>query len=273
MNNNTKYLNYKNIKKTTISKIEIKSNENAFWKYKQIKNIGIFLFNVHNQNIWSNMLEAYNYYVNIYFDIIIKIDDDIIYFSDTSSFIRYVYFTYSHPEVNCVYSNSLNNMISFTYSGIYGLIDNYLTERRRKTKINLFKYSHFRWDYTSAKKLHYSFIENPGKYLQALRIPINIDNCFDISYKNIKKENHPFYASCHMFAFIKKNYDIFFNLNKTKKRHFWDEKYLLYKVKKKVFYPNFYAIHHSYSNQRYNKIYNAEEIFEKYKEIRNHTNF
>lgn len=262
-------MNYKIIENTIISKIEIKSNGIAFWKYKQIKNLGIFLLDVHRHNIWANMREAYNFYLNEYFDIIIKMDDDIIYFSDINSFSRYVYFTYSHPEVGCVYSNSLNNMISFTYSGIYGLIDNYLTEKRRKTKFYLFKYSHFRWDIESAIKLHYSFLENPGKYMQTLRIPINIDKCLNYLYKdiNIKGQSHPFYASCHVFAFNKKNYDFFFDQNKTKGKGFWDERYLLRKVTKKVFYPNFYSIHYVYSNQRKNKIYNAEKILEKYQKL------
>jgi hypothetical protein len=146
-NNKNKYLNYKNIENTIISRIEIKSNGSAFWKYKQVKNEGILLLNVHNKNIWENMLEAYYSYLNINFDIIIKIDDDIIYFSDIESFSRYAYFTYVHPEVSCVYSNSINNMISFTYSGIHGLIDNYLIEKRRKAKQALFKYSHYYKDF------------------------------------------------------------------------------------------------------------------------------
>jgi len=132
--NNKKYLNYKLIENLIISKIEIKSNGIAFWKYIQIKNVGIFLYYVHNENVWGNMLEAYNYYLDYEFDIIIKIDDDAIYFSDTDSFSRYIYFTYLHPEVNFVYSNSLNNMISFTYSGIHSLLDNYLIEKRKKYK-------------------------------------------------------------------------------------------------------------------------------------------
>lgn len=270
-NNNKKYLNYKNIESIKISKIEIKSNGTAFWKYKQIKNKGIFLFNVHNTNIWKNMLEAYYHYLNIPFDIIIKCDDDIIYFSDTYSFSRYVYFTYTHPEVSCVYSNSLNNMISFTFSGIHGLIDNYLIEKRKKIKPTLFKYSHFFKDFKSSKKLHYSFLENPNKYLQILRMPINIDKCFNIKYKSIKGGGHPFYVASHLFAFTKKNYNIFFNKQKTKEKHFWDERYLLYKVKGKVFYPNFYSIHQAFRSQRKSKIYNAEEIFEKYRKFTKHS--
>ena len=266
-NNNKKYLNYKNIENIIISKIEIKNNGSAFWKYKQIRNKGIFLFKVHNTNIWKNMLEAYYYYLNIPFDIIIKSDDDIIYFSDTYSFCRYAYFIYSHPEVSCVYSNSLNNMISFTYSGIHGLIEKYLTEERRKSKFTMFKYSHFYKDFESSKKLHYSFLENPNKYLQILRMPINIDKCFNIKYKSIKNGNHPFYVASHVFAFNKKNYDIFFNKQKTKEKHFWDERYLLHKVKGKVFYPNFYSIHQAFRPQRKSKIYNAEEIYEKYKKL------
>jgi len=268
--NNRKCLNYTNIENVIISKIEIKSKGSAFWKYKQIKNEGIFLLNVHNKIIWKNMLEAYYYYLNIPFDIIVKIDDDIIYFSDTDSFSRYIYFTYKHPEVSCVYSNSLNNMISFTYSGIHGLIDNYLLEKRRKTKPTLLKYSNFNKDFESAIKLHNSFLENRNKYLQILRMPINIDKCFSIKYQSIKGGSHPFYTASHVFAFNKKNYDIFFSKKKTKKKHFWDEKYLLYKVKGKVFYPNFYSIHQAFRFQRKSKFYNDEEIFEKYRKLTKH---
>lgn len=271
-NNNKKYLKYKNIENIIISKIEIKSDGIAFWKYKQIKNNGIFLFYVHNVNIWQNMLEAYNYYLNENFDIIIKVDDDIIYFSDIDSFRRFVYFTYIHPEVSCVYSNSLNNMISFTYSGIHGLIDNYLTEKRRNQSSTLLKYSYFYWDFESAKKLHYSFIENPDKYLQILRMPINIDKCLTITKDNFKMADNPFYVSSHLFAFIKKNYDIFFDHQETK-GNFWDEAYLLFKVKRKVFYPNFYSIHLAFGPQRNSKNFNATNILEKYKILSNHSNY
>ena len=271
-NNNKKYFYYTNIEKVIISKIEIKSHGTAFWKYKQIKNKGIFLLNVHNKNIWKNMLEAYYYYLNIQFDIIIKIDDDIIFFSDTKSFNRYVYFTYTHPEASCVYSNSLNNMISFTYSGIHGLIDDYLIEKRRKIKYTLLKYSYFYKDFESAKKLHYSFIENTNKYLKILRMPINIDKCFNIKYKSIKGGGHPFYVASHVFSFNKKNYDTFFNKKKTKFKHFWDERYLVHRVKGKVFYPNFYSIHQAFRPQRKSKIYNADEIFEIYRKLTKHSN-
>ena len=218
------------------------------------------------------MLEAYNYYLNVNFDIIIKMDDDIIYFSDIDSFSRYVYFTYTHPEVSCVYSNSLNNMISFTYSGIHGLIDNYLTEKRRNQSSTLLKYSYFYWDFVSAKKLHYSFIENPDKYLQILRMPINIDKCLTITKNNFKMADNPFYVSSHLFAFTKKNYDIFFDHQETK-GNFWDEAYLLFKVKRKVFYPNFYSIHLAFGPQRNSKNFNANNILEKYKILSNHSNY
>ena len=271
--NNKKYFFYKNIENIIITKIEIKSEGTAFWKYTQIKNKGIFLLNVHNKKLCANMREAYYYYLNIYFDIIIKIDDDIIYFSDLDSFSRYVYFTYLHPEVSCVYSNSLNNVISFTYSGFHGLIDNYLTEKRRKTIPSLFKYSHFYTDFESAEKLHYSFIENSDKYLQKLRMPINIDKCFNINYKTINGSMHPFYISANVFALNKKNYDIIFNPKKIKGKYFWDEGYLVFKVKKKVFYPNFYSIHIAFTPQRKSKIFHDEEILEKYKKLLNHSNY
>ena len=258
-------MNYKILENLIISKIEIKSNGIAFWKYKQIKNVGIFLYNVHNKNVWGNMIEAYNYYLDYDFDIIIKIDDDIIYFSSTDSFSRYIYFTYLHPEVNCVYSNSLNNMISFTYSGIHGLLDNYLIEKRKNANSTLLKYSNYYMDFETAKKLHLSFIENPDKYLQKLRMPINIDKCLNINYKY--GNNNPFYVSSHVFAFTKANYNFFFDKRKTNKGGFWDEAYILFKIKRKVFYPNFYGIHLAFFPQRGSKIYNANEIFEKYKNL------
>jgi hypothetical protein len=265
--NNKKYLNYKIMENLMISKIEIKSDGIACWKYKQIRNVGIFLYYVHNKNVWRNMLEAYNYYLEYDFDIIIKIDDDVIYFSDTDSFSRYIFFTYLHPEVKCVYSNSLNNMISFTYSGIHGLVDNYLTEKRKNANSTLFKYSYYYMDFETAKKLHLSFIENPDKYLQKFRMPINIDNCLNINYKNISGGDNPFYVSSHVFSFTKANYNFFFDKSKTNKRRFWDEGYILFEIKKKVFYPNFYSIHLAFSPQRRSKVYNANEIFEKYKNL------
>ena len=74
----------------------------------------------------------------------------------------------------------------------------------------------------------------------------------------------------HMFSFTKTNYNFFFDKKKTNKGVFWDETYILFKIKRKVFYPNFYNIHLVFSPQRRSKIYNAKEIFKKYKNLTNY---
>ena len=103
--------------------VKIKSLPNAetFWDYNEIKNMQIKLFDTINRRrgFWYEM---FKFYLNYDYDILIKMDDDIVYL-DVERFDEYINYIKLYKK-NITFPNLVNHAIALFYNNKNNLIPN-----------------------------------------------------------------------------------------------------------------------------------------------------
>ena len=244
-------------------KIHSEKNSEIFWDYKEIKNKNIKLFDTEYRATKINWYEAYKFYLTYEFEILLKIDDDILYI-DINRFDEYINFIRNNKNINITIPNLVNHAVSFFYNYKFGLIPNNIIRKKylgKKSPLDFYKF--FR-DGRQAGILHKYFLNNTYKFINNNINPINL---------NGQK------PSICMFGILKENYIKVYNSNVVgkiyKKRnknkqiiHFNDEKYT-YKLKNNYIYPKFICVHYQFGPQMKRGL--NEKLIKYYKNLINFT--
>ena len=244
-------------------KIHSEKNSEIFWDYKEIKNKDIKFFDTEYRAIKINWYEAYKFYLTYEFEILLKIDDDILYI-DINRFDEYINFIRNNKNINITIPNLVNHAVSFFYNYKFGLIPNNIIRKKylgKKSPLDFYKF--FR-DGRQAGILHKYFLNNTYKFINNNINPINL---------NGQK------PSICMFGILKENYIKVYNSNVVgkiyKKRnknkqiiHFNDEIYT-YKLKNNYIFPKFICVHYQFGPQMKRGL--TEKLINNYKNLINFT--
>lgn len=119
-----------------------------------------------------NWYEAYKYYLNYEFDILIKIDDDIV-FIDINKFDEFIAFIRNN-KLNITIPNLVNHAVSLFYNNKHNLLTDYiLNEKYINKNISLDVYGYYK-DGKQAEIIHKYFINNINKFINNNMKPINL---------------------------------------------------------------------------------------------------
>ena len=224
-------------------KIHSEKNTEIFWDYKEIKNKNIKLFDTEYRASKINWYETYKFYLTYEFEILLKIDDDILYI-DINRFDEYINFIRTNKNINITIPNLINHAVSFFYNIKFGLIPKNIIRKKylgKKSSLDFFKL--FK-DGTQAVLLHKYFLNNTFKFINNNINPINLTR------------QKP---SICMFGILKENYikvynsDIIGKICKKRNKNnqiinFDDEKYT-YRLKNNYIYPKFVCVHYQFGPQ------------------------
>jgi hypothetical protein len=224
-------------------KIHSEKYTEIFWDYKEIKNKNIKLFDTEYRASKINWYETYKFYLTYEFEILLKIDDDILYI-DINRFDEYINFIRTNKNINITIPNLINHAVSFFYNIKFGLIPKNIIRKKylgKKSSLDFFKL--FK-DGTQAVLLHKYFLNNTFKFINNNINPINLTR------------QKP---SICMFGILKENYikvynsDIIGKICKKRNKNnqiinFDDEKYT-YRLKNNYIYPRFVCVHYQFGPQ------------------------
>ena len=244
-------------------KIHSEKNSEIFWDYKEIKNKNIKLFDTEYRATKINWYEAYKFYLTYEFEILLKIDDDILYI-DINKFDEYINFIRNNKNINITIPNLVNHAVSFFYNYKFGLIPKNIIRKKylgKNSSLDFYKY--FR-DGKQAGILHQYFLNNTFKFIN--------NNIYPIKLNGQK-------PSICMFGILKENYIKVYNSDavgkKYKKRnknkqiiHFNDEKYT-YGLKNNYIFPKLICVHYQFGPQMKRGL--TENLINNYKNLINFT--
>ena len=220
--------------------IKIKSQENGetIWDYKESINKNVKLYDTLFRENWY-WYEAYKFYLDYNFNILIKIDDDIC-FIDISRFQEFLNFIQSFKK-NLTIPNLVNHAVSLYYNNKENIIPNSVIKKRfrnRNSSVELYNYYK---DGKGGIKMHKYFLKNIHKFTKNNMKPIKL---------NGQK------PSICMFGITKESYNYVYNpkvvFNKSnipEKYIFEDEKYA-YSLSNNYLFPRFVCLHYAFGPQR-----------------------
>jgi len=244
-------------------KIHSEKNSEIFWDYKGIKNKNIKFFDTEYRATKINWYEAYKFYLTYEFEILLKIDDDILYI-DINRFDEYINFIRNNKNINITIPNLVNHAVSFFYNYKFGLIPKNIIRKKYLGKKSPLEFYKFFRDGKQAGILHKYFLNNTYKFINNNINPIKL---------NGQK------PSICMFGILKENYNKVYNSNAVgkiyKKRnknkqiiHFNDEKYT-YRLKNNYIFPKFICVHYQFGPQMKRGL--TEKLINNYKNLINFT--
>lgn len=231
----------------------IKDSE-IYWDYKEIKNQNNKLFDsVYRKS--KHWYEAYKYYLTYEYELLIKIDDDIIYI-DINRFDEYIDFIRNH-EINITIPNLVNHAVSLFYNSKYGLIPNNILKQKYINKnYSVDIYNYYR-DGKQAEIIHKYFIKNINKFINNKIEPINLNGQKpSICMFGIKKEN---FINVYKTSIIEKYFR-----RKTFRFRFNDEVFT-YNLKNNYLFPKFVCVHYQFGPQIRNGL--NEQLISEYKKL------
>ena len=123
-------------------KIHSEKNSEIFWDYKENKNKNIKLFDTEYRATKINWYEAYKFYLTYEFDILLKIDDDILYI-DINRFDEYINFIRNNKNIKITIPNLINHALSFFYNYKFGLIPKNIIRKKylgKKSSLDFYKF-------------------------------------------------------------------------------------------------------------------------------------
>ena len=242
--NNNILFQYK-IEDKIFSSIKIHSENNSenYWNYKETKNKNFKLFDTEYRAPCKNWYEPYIYYLSYQYEILLKIDDDIL-FIDVNKFDEFINFIRNNKNINVTIPNLINHPVSLFYNNKYGLIPNAILNKKYINKNNSLEVYNYYLDAKQAEIIHKYFLNNINTFINNNITPINLNNQKpNICMFGIKKENFiKVYNSSIIGKLYKKrnsnNQIILFN----------DEEYT-YKLNNNYLYPKFICVHYQFSKQ------------------------
>jgi len=244
-------------------KIHSEKNSEIFWDYKEIKNKNFKLYDTEYRAIKINWYEAYKFYLTYDFEILLKIDDDILYI-DINRFDEYINFIRNNKNINLTIPNLINHAVSFFYNYKYGLIPKNNIKKKylgKKSSLNFYRY--FK-DGRQATLLHKYFLKNTFKFINNNINPINLTG------------QKP---SICMFGILKENYNKVYNSkavgkkykkrNKNKQIIYFNDEIYSYKLKNNYMFPKFVCAHYQFAPQMKRGL--NEKLVNNYKNLINFT--
>lgn len=215
---------------TSVS-IQTGHDSEGYWNYEETKNKNVKLFDTNKRIGPWNWGESYDYYLHYDFDILLKIDDDIVYM-DLDRYKEFISFIRKNPKRICVFPNLINHAVSLYYNNRNNLIPNAILKERYIGKKSAIEVYDLYTDGSQAAKIHEFFLNNITVFTKNNIAPINLDEHRE---------------SICMFGIQKKNYNELFNMNLYQKG--FDDEIYLYRKKGNVLYPRFVACHYQFGPQ------------------------
>ena len=240
-----------NIINTT--KIHSTKNSMTYWDYKEIINKGYKLYDS-NFREYNHWYEAFKFYLDYDFDILIKVDDDIT-FIDLYRFDEFIDYINLFKK-NITIPNLINHAVSLFYNNKDGLVpDNILNKKYIKKASSLKIFDYYK-DGKESVKIHDYFLNNLDKFINNNMEPRNL---------NGQK------PSICMFGITKEAYVQVYNQNTIYKSstepdnyHFSDEVYT-YRLLNNYIYPRFVCAHYAFGPQRKSGL--NESFLERYESL------
>ena len=243
------------IEDNNINSVKIHSTKNSLtvWDYEESINKGLKLYDSDYRS-YDHWYEAYKFYLDYDFDILIKIDDDIT-FIDLNRFDEFIDYITSFKK-NVTIPNLINHAVSLFYNNKYGLVpDNILNKKylNKKSPSNIFNYYQ---DGKQSVKVHEYFLDNVEKFINNNMQPINLNGLR---------------PSICMFGITKEAYNkvytpqaIWKRDNEPKDFIFGDEPYT-YNLLNNYIYPRFVCAHYAFGPQRRSGL--SESYLERYENL------
>ena len=238
-------------------KIHSEKDSENFWEYKEMKNQNFKLFDseLRMPGLW---FEAYKYYLTYTYEILLKIDDDIIYI-DINRFDEYINFI-RHNSINITIPNLINHAVSLFYNSKNGLLPNDILNEKYNNKNNSLDIFEYYQDGKQAELIHKYFINNTYKFINNNIEPINLKGQKpSICMFGIKKEN---FNKVYKSSIIEKLY-------KGRDNNliiFPDEPYA-YNLENNYLFPKFVCVHYQFGPQMKNGL--DEKLIFEYKKLYN----
>lgn len=130
------------IEDNNFSSVKIHSEKGSeyYWYYEEMKNRNIKLFDTEFRAKY-HWYEAYKYYLTYEYEILLKMDDDIVYI-DLNRFDEYIYFIRNN-KINITIPNLINHAVSLFYNNKYGLIPSKILNKtyiNKNTSLEIYDY-------------------------------------------------------------------------------------------------------------------------------------
>ena len=236
-------------------KIKSLSNSETFWDYKEVKNKNIKLYDtIHRAR--GGWYEMFKYYLDYDFDILLKMDDDIVYLDIErfDEFINYIKLF----EKNITFPNMVNHAISLFYNNKYDLVPDSLIKEKYQKKNSPMDIFNYYTDGNEGIKIHEYFLNNIDKFTHNNLNPVVLNGFRpSICAFGITKESFiKVYAPRTIWPKSGESYNYLFD----------DERYsdgLL----NNYLYPRFICIHYAFGPQRAHGL--GDQFLEKYKNLSN----
>jgi hypothetical protein len=227
--------------------------------FKEIKNKNFKLFDTQYRDPSKNWYEPYKYYLTYQYEILLKIDDDII-FIDVNKFDEFINFIRNNKNINVTIPNLINHAVSVFYNNKYGLLPNTILNKNYINKKNSVEIFDYYKDAKQAEIIHKYFLNNINTFINNNITPINITKQKpNICMFGIRKEN-----------FIKVyNSSIIGNIYKKRNNNneiigFNDEAYT-FKLDNNYLFPKLICVHYQFGQQIKNGL--TENLINDYKNL------
>ena len=130
------------IEDNNFSSVKVHSDKHSenYWHYEEMKNRNIKLFDTEFRDRY-HWYEAYKYYLTYDYEILLKMDDDIVYI-DINRFDDYIFFI-RNDKINIALPNLINHAVSLFYNNKYGLIPSIILNKtyiNRNTSLEVYDY-------------------------------------------------------------------------------------------------------------------------------------
>ena len=240
------------IEDNNFSSVKIHSEKNSenYWYYEEMKNQNIKLFDTEFR-ARLHWYEAYKYYLTYDYEILLKIDDDIVYI-DINRFDEFIYYIRNN-KINITIPNLINHAVSLFYNNKYGLIPSEILNKKYANRSNSLEVYDYYKDGKQAEIIHKYFLNNMNKFINNKNEPINLNGQRpSICFFGIKKNS---FVKVYNKTFIEKTrYNI---------KSFDDERYV-HTLYNNYLFPKFISVHYHFGPQA-NKL--NETIFNYYKNL------
>ena len=258
--NNNILFRYK-IEEKILSSIKIHSEKNSenYWDYKEIKNKNFKLFDTEYRAPIKNWYEPYKYYLTYQYEILLKIDDDII-FIDVNKFDEFINFIRNNKNINVTIPNLINHAVSIFYNNKYGLLPNAILKKKYINKKNSNEIFDYYKDAKQAEIIHKYFLNNINTFINNNITPINLTNQKPrICMFGIKKEN---FIKVYNSSIIGKIYK---KRNENNEIIGFNDEFYTFKLNNNYLFPKLICVHYQFHVQTKNGL--TENLINDYKNL------
>ena len=234
-------------------KIRSLSNAETFWDYKEAKNMHIKLFDTIGRKR-GGWYEMFKYYLDYDFDILIKMDDDIVYL-DIERFDDYINYINLFKK-NITFPNLVNHAVSLFYNNKNGLVPNSIIKNIYQNRNSAWDIFNYYTDGQQGIKIHEYFLNNIDKFIH--------NNLNPVLLNGLKPSICSFAITKESYIKVYSPNVIWPNSGQSNNYLFDDERYsdgLL----NNYLYPRYICIHYAFGPQRSSGL--NDRLLENYKNL------